>query len=487
MRMGRFPRLWMILLLAVLVAVVCWPSARVLGEQWTDFANITYTHGWLIVAVCVVLVIAARREIEAAPARVSPVALAALAAAVLVWLVCYRASFQDLHITIAPVIFWLAVTAAFGGSVGRLLVFPAAFFLFAEPSWSELTAPLQELTVRAMRSILSLTGPQAVISGDLIQVPNGTFEIQGGCSGLHYLIVGLAVAALQGELRRDPWKVRLAQLALMAVLALVANWVRVYGVIEAGYLSDMHSSLLRNHYWFGWGLFGVALFAFFWITGRWPEAPAPGATATMQPAVSPRLWTDLGRVAVAALVLVLIPSVSAALRLQAPLAKPRVDANPRTPWVAAPVDVHSSWQPSFAGAAVQQRLAYTDGGPTVELFSVTYLEQRQDAKLLAAGNSLGGRQLLLRSEAVMTGPAGRFRESEMVDRAYPHDLFVIWTRYQSAGREFVNPLLAQFWYGLNATVAHPAASLIAFRAACRPDCVAARRTLGDFAASGALH
>ena len=131
-----------------------------------------------------------------------------------------------------------------------------------------------------MRSILSLTGPQAVISGDLIQVPNGTFEIQGGCSGLHYLIVGLAVAALHGELRRDPWKVRLAQLALMAVLALVANWVRVYGVIEAGYLSDMHSSLLRNHYWFGWGLFGVALLAFFWITGRWPEAPAPGATAT---------------------------------------------------------------------------------------------------------------------------------------------------------------------------------------------------------------
>ena len=87
----------------------------------------------------------------------------ALLAASFVWLVCYRASIQDLHITIFPALFWLAVTAAFGFQVGRLLVFPVVFFYFAVPSWSQLGDPLQHLTVVVMRGFLAVTGPPASI------------------------------------------------------------------------------------------------------------------------------------------------------------------------------------------------------------------------------------------------------------------------------------------------------------------------------------
>src|ERR1700751_1774222 len=100
MRMTRWPRLWLLLALALIVAVVYWPSTRVLIEQWGDFKNLAYTHGWLILAVCAWLVIRSRREIAAAPPRLEPLALLALAGCVLGWLVCYRASVQDLHITI---------------------------------------------------------------------------------------------------------------------------------------------------------------------------------------------------------------------------------------------------------------------------------------------------------------------------------------------------------------------------------------------------
>src|SRR2546430_4831726 len=113
------------------------------------------------------------------------------------------------------------------------------------------------------RSLLWLTGPSASISGDIIRIPNGSFLIEEGCSGLHFMIVGLAVAALHGELRRDPWRIRAAQLALMGLLALLANWVRVYIIIEAGYLTNMQSYLVRvSHYWFGWGVFPGALIGF---------------------------------------------------------------------------------------------------------------------------------------------------------------------------------------------------------------------------------
>src|ERR1700746_788380 len=278
MQARHYVRLYWIAALACMVALVYWPSTTFLYGKWVDAAGMTYTHGWLILLICVALVWRSRRELAAAPARASRLAAVALALAIIVWLVSYRASIEGLEVPLQPLIFWLAVTTAFGWAVGRLLLFPGAFFYFAVNIW--FGVPLQNLTVLVMRGLFPLTGPATLIEGDLIHIPNGTFAIEEGCSGLHFMIVGLAVAALYGEQRRDSWPVRLRLLALMGGLALLANWVRVYTVIEAGYLSDMQSYLVRvSHYGFGWCVFAVALLVFFWLAPRlWPE-PRQAAAA----------------------------------------------------------------------------------------------------------------------------------------------------------------------------------------------------------------
>ena len=77
----------------------------------------------------------------------------------------------------------------------------------------------------------------------------------------------------------------LVQLVVMAVLALLANWVRVYTVIEAGYLTDMKHHLVSvGHYWFGWCVFAVALTCFFWLA-TWfsPAIAACARTACRRP------------------------------------------------------------------------------------------------------------------------------------------------------------------------------------------------------------
>src|SRR6267378_7204301 len=196
MRMTRFSRLWMFLALALLVTLVYWPSAAVYNKEWLNFANITFTHGWLVVVVCLALVLRSRGEIAAAPVEPRPWVLVALGGSILAWLVCYRASIQSLHITVFPAIFWLAVTAALGLPVGRLLAFPVVFFYFAVPSVALLGSPLQPLTVYVLHGLLWLTGPSASISGDIIRTPNGSFLIEEVCSGLHFIIVGLAVALI---------------------------------------------------------------------------------------------------------------------------------------------------------------------------------------------------------------------------------------------------------------------------------------------------
>ena len=486
--MTDFPRLWMILALALLVTLVYWPSPAVYYEQWRDFANITFTHGWLVLAVCLALVLRSRREIAAAPVRFRPLALLAVGGCNLAWLVCYRASIQDLHLAIFPAIFWLAVTAAFGLRMGLLLAFPVAFFYLAVPSWSQLGNPLQELTVFALRGFFWLTGPKVLISGDTIHIPNGSFVIEEGCSGLHFMIVGLAVAALHGELRRDPWRIRAAQLALMGLLALLANWVRVYIIIEAGYLTNMQSYLVRvSHYWFGWGVFAVALIGFFGLAALLgppplPEPPHDSAArpAARGPAVSPAALVST------VLLLAGLPALSSGLRALQPPPDLQAAAGlaARPPWSPVPADSRSSWLPTFPGADQQQRLAYQDGaGHMVEVFRVAYRNQHQGAKLIGMATTLVGRRLHSRSEGVIDTVGEAFRESEVVDRAGARSL--IWSRYETAGRDFVSPLAAQLWYGINATVSNPPAALIAYRAPCgaEANCEEARRLLRGFVAS----
>jgi EpsI family protein len=490
MQAGRYGRLYWIAALACVVALVYWSSTAFLYEKWSAKASDTdtYSHGWLILLICIGLVVRARRDVAAAPVRPSARAAVGLATAIVVWLVSYHASIEGLGVPLQPLIFWLAVSTAFGTAVGRVLLFPVAYFYFAEPVWYG--TQLQHLTVLVMRGVLALTGPTASIVGDFIHLPNGTFVIEEGCSGLHFMIVGLAVAALYGEQRRDFWPARLRQMALMAGLALLANWVRVYAVIEAGYLTDMQSYLVRvSHYGFGWCVFAVALFVFFWLAPLVaPEAASPPAAAAPAPASEPQPRGELGGVALAVMILMALPLLNAALRgsrAAPPLAHPAALLDPQRPWRAVPVDVRSAWLPIFVGADELQRRAFGNATErTVEVLGVAYRTQRQGAELVGETSSLTGKGLKARAEQLVGSTAGQFRETEVTDSTGARSL--LWWRYQVDGRTLVRPLTQQLWFGINALVWQPPAGLIALRTACDADCGSARRTLQEFVAHSGL-
>jgi len=486
MAAARYARLGLIGALACAIAAVCAPSSAIFASKWADTVSLGYTHGWLILGICIVLIWRSRRELAAQPAGASASAFALLAAAVLAWLVCYRGSIETLELPLVPAIFVLAVAAALGWSVARTVLFPAAYFCFAVPVWPP--APLQALTVHAIHGMLRLTGPPAVFAGDEVQIPNGRFVIEQGCSGLHFMIVGLAVAALYGELERDPWRVRIRQLALIAALALLANWVRVYTVIEAGYLTDMQSYLVRvSHYGFGWCVFAVALLVFFLLAPRLGSAAelAPGG-APAPPAQRQRLRPELLGCLAAIAVIAAPPAASALVRMRKPLpAIATAGARPAPPWHAVPLPSASAWSPRFPGADLLRRDDFADGaGRTIEVLTVAYRVQRQDAKLVGEDSSLVGNGLEPQAQQLARSSAGVFREAEVADRTQARSL--IWWRYEVAGRALVAPVAELTWYGINALVWYPPAQLTALRTACNSDCEGARRTLRDFVASGGV-
>ena len=272
-------RIALVIGLWLVVAIVYWPSSLALARLWVNTAEEAYTHGYLILLISLWLTLRERHRLAEIPVTPVPGALIALLALSALWTWAWRASIQELHLMLLPVILLTAVLAALGPRAMRLLAFPIGYLYFALPFWSDFNGLLQVLSARMTGVLLWITGVPGFMQGNFIMIPAGTIQIAGGCSGLHAFIVGLALAALYVKLFALSGRRRVFALALMAALALIVNWLRIFVVAAAAYATNMQSSLVRNHYWLGWWLFAVGFAGFLWWMERKPVERRSNASA----------------------------------------------------------------------------------------------------------------------------------------------------------------------------------------------------------------
>ena len=143
------------------------------------------------------------------------------------------------------------------------LLFPTAFLIFIFPFWGVLTPILQDISVVAVTFIMGFTGVPTYVQGQFITIPAGVFEIAGGCSGLRYLIVSLAISSLFIYLYISNTK-RALMFFIVAILgALLTNWIRITALILIGQYTNMESSLMEDHNTFGWYLYIPFMFLLF--------------------------------------------------------------------------------------------------------------------------------------------------------------------------------------------------------------------------------
>ncbi len=264
-----------VVLSALAVALTLhWPAALRLHQLWTDTDNSIYTHGYLVAATAAWLIWRRREYINGAPAAPVSGALVLLFVAELLWLLAFQSGIGLGYLILLPVLLWLVVLIGFGLGVARVLLLPLAYPYFAMPIWGVLNPLAQWGTVFAVRPLLYMAGVNAYFAGNVVHLSSATIEIAGGCSGLRYIMVALAIATLLGELRNDSLRMRVQLLALATALAVIGNWIRVFIVILAGDLTHMQNYLVKHsHVGFGWCVFAVAMLIFFLIERRWPVTP----------------------------------------------------------------------------------------------------------------------------------------------------------------------------------------------------------------------
>jgi EpsI family protein len=486
--LSRSVLLWIAALVAVALAAY-WPASAGLWAYWTEEPSLG-GHGPLVVLIAVSLLYRARTNLGsvAVSRSGSMPALVLLVLCSIAYVILWKAGIQSLELLLLPPLMLLVVWAAFGAAVARVVAVPIGYLVFAMPAWNLFSVPLQMITVGVIRLVAPIVGLPATVTGTVVSFPDGSaFEVTLACSGIGFLVQGLAVATLIGELEDAPLRRRLNLLVGVTCVALATNWVRVLLLLWLGYSSGMRNVLATTgHLQFGYAVFVVAIVAFVWTVSRRPgtavRAEESGREALVVPGAG--YLRALG-------CLIAVPVVAGLAALvhgngaQAAVAS-RIPPAPAQ-WEGPSEATDQAWQPVFVGAHVMLRAVYTDAlRHPVELLEVGYPTQEQGRELVNEENSLiGFGDVTAVSSAIVNNAGQAFCEVTTLDTRGSRS--IIWSYYDIGGRRILNPRLSQLWYGVKTLYSAPYSRLIALRVRCQQSCDEARGVLAAFARDANLH
>ncbi len=471
-----------------------WPTFLALSHRWNVDAG--GSHGWLIGPVCLWLIWLAHKDYRNVDYRPSLLAAVLLLGAVVATLFFRAASVELLEALAALTVIWLAAVTVLGWRWGWLLAFPVGYLLFAIPIWDYAIPLLQRMTVAANGVMIRLADMPAYIHGNFVDVPSGTFHIEGGCAGSHYFMTAMALATLYCHLHFRSWRPRLYLLAAMIALAAMGNWIRVFMVIYAGYVTQMqHPWVTEDHYTLGWVIFGVTLIPFFLI-GRWLERydtrDTPQATAAMARGAAPSRAQGLpaaASVALAAALLLVPPATVYTLTASQPATGPLDPPVGTAAWEGPiavlrggqPDDWHQGaahpWHPSFAGVTAETQAAYASASVGVEVYLNWYARQGQGAELIGYSAVPEGRGYEPRAQRGVEAGGAAWR---LIEVQRGGDSRLVAVRYRLGSRPLVSAWQAKLWQGLGGLMGRTGGGAIAVSVSCTPDCATAEPMLMQF-------
>jgi exosortase A len=377
-------------LVIVALLVVFATTTASMVQIW--YRSETFTHGFLVIPAVLWFVWTRREDLAAIPVRPMPWALVPLTAAGMLWLLGQLSSSlapsQLAVVAMVPCV----VAAVFGWRWVRALAFPLAFLFFAVPFGEFLVPTLIEWTADFTVAAIAASGVPVYREANNFVIPSGRWSVVEACSGIRYLIASVMLGSLFAWIvYRSPRKRALFIAAAIAV-PLVANWLRAYGIVMLGHLSDNRIATGVDHLIYGWIFFGALMTVMFWVGARWREDEAPARVARswsnrgLLPARRHPLWLHA---VIAAAVVIAWPVAEATLARQGdPNPVQPVHVAPAAGWSVIDAGPPAGWQPDVNGAARTQAMTFEKEGRRVTLLLAIFRNQRQGAELVSSSNQL---------------------------------------------------------------------------------------------------
>jgi EpsI family protein len=432
------------------------------------------SQGFLIVPIAFWL---SHRALASEPAQTADPAWWWLLPTALVsftWLFWHAATVTVLEQAAATILIWTAAASVLGWRHGRALLFPVGYVFVAIHVWDALLPVLQPLTAAAAGFLSGLLGIPTHLEGNLVHIPNGTFEIEEGCAGLRYFVSAIAIAALYAHLEYRRWSSRVAIIAFAALLAVIGNWIRVVLVIRAGHVSGMDHPWVKDHADVGWVIFAVTLIPLFAFGRRLeavelaerPPSPAPASDL-------PRHPRHLATAYVATLAAAAWPlALSSAINRRESTATEALTPPQALQGWRGPLAADGDWKPTSPPADATFLVAYENQATRVTLFHAFYAAQTQGREVIGYDTRIQGDDWTLTEEDRVTDPElGEWRRAILTRR--DNQRRVILYRYTVGGHPTASKVEAKLRQGLSAFTSDRSASILAASVRCADSCDAA--------------
>ncbi len=238
-----------------------------LWVRWNKFDE-SYSHGMLVLGISAYYLLSQLKSLSTTSINIGWFGLILMFGSSVLWLLAFYASIEAIQQVILPFIIWLFFYTILGWNTAKTVVFPIGFLYFSIPIWDVLTVPLQYITTDVNGILLSLSGVSAHIEDVFVTLPGGKFEIAGGCSGLRYLLISITLTSLYSYLNYTRIKSSAILIISGILMALMANWIRVFIIILAGNATNMEHFLVDEHDHFGWLVFAITLIPLFFLAHK---------------------------------------------------------------------------------------------------------------------------------------------------------------------------------------------------------------------------
>ncbi|MDI9245581.1 exosortase A [Marinobacter sp. CHS3-4] len=481
----------------IFFAIVFFPEWVAYFELWDT--SIVYAHGFLVSGAILFLLILKRAEISALRPNPSLKAFLALLSLCAIMLIAKAADIKTISLLAVPFIIVSWGWTIWGFDYVRKVGVPVLLLVLAAPIWDDMSPLFQAITVFFNRILLDLVNIPAEIREFYITIPEGTFFVAGGCSGVRYLMVALFLAPFYGYLYYRNFNRSLLLTLIAGFLSMLANWVRVFGIIVAGHVTNMESSLIEDHELFGWFTFVVLCLIPLIFISRALEPEESNAPAAESAANSVKNEPSVRKNAYfAVLASVLVLAVPAVFYSQTVLFENKNEQwHPDLPisnsnW-RGPLRFAEVWRPSFVNADISENLMFvSDDLKRVQFSLVGYRTQDQNKELIFYQNRLfddGWRQLDSTTRALNRPNAFNIEEvtETMLLNESSGDTVLVWSWYELDNYASRSRLKIKLLGGLQALSGDSTGAFLALAGQCEgftlETCTAQREAFREFIAS----
>ncbi|MFQ3199072.1 MAG: exosortase A [Paraglaciecola sp.] len=287
--------------------------------------------------------------------------------------------------TFLPLSIWFFL----GNKLAAKITFPLFFILFCIPIGEELIPTLQQITADMSVVMLNWSGVPIFRTGLYIEIPEGRFLVAEACSGISFFIASIVIGSLYAYLNIQSAARKTLFMTIAILFPVLANAIRVFGIILTGHLSNMEYAVGADHLIYGWLFFSFVIICLIAIGELIREKTADlkietvvtGSGRRLQPKV---LFTPVG--------ILLILTLSFAVWYQiiltqlAPVTAPHKINRVAVFEQTAAGERSANWSPEFNHAYDAQQGTFTHKNKLIDMYVAWY--PKGEGELISSLNRL---------------------------------------------------------------------------------------------------